>query len=177
MYEQLLTRFHWLALSNEQRLLMRQLFNIPKSGGVEMMGGRIMSDGSNENDLKAVNIKSMQEFLGGVDEDDTFESLFNRTVAKVDDMIEAEAVARLEAEQAERNFKRHEEVGDIVQSMIDTFNRLPIDAQEKVRTVMREKQKELGQEALESVINHLKETPNVNIKKAGRPKKAEEGSH
>lgn len=48
-----------------------------------MVSNKIISDGSNEHDLKAVNIATMQEFLGKKDMDDTFESLYNATLDKL----------------------------------------------------------------------------------------------
>lgn len=127
------------------------------------MGGRIMSDGSNENDLKVVNIKSMQEFLGGVGEDDTFESLFNRTVAKVDDMIEADKQTKLAEQLAEQlaveNQSKAKSVEEIVESIIVTINNLPMEGRMQLYARLVPKETPI-------------ETPNANIKKAGRPKKA-----
>ncbi len=114
---------------------MRKEFNIPKSGGVQMQDNRLLSDGSNENDLRAVNITTMHTFLGPETEViHSFEDLFNLTVSKIDLMLqdkfkkEEEEIKRLDAK------KRNEEVDHIVASLVETFNALPIDAQARVRS-------------------------------------------
>lgn len=89
-YEHILTRYEWLKLSHEERVKMREIFEIPRSSGVEMVNNKIISDGSNEHDLKAVNIASMQKFLDHADMDDTFESLYNATLEKLAVLLKPE---------------------------------------------------------------------------------------
>lgn len=166
-YEQILTRYHWLQLSNEQRILMRQIFNIPKSGGVEMMGNKMLSDGSNENDLKAINIKSMQDFLECTSTDDTFMDLYDRTIEKVNKIISDAKETELRNNINQDAQQRTIEINQIVNSIIETITNLPLDAKMRIKHAISSHD-EVDQEEI------TPETPNVTIKKAGRPKKVKE---
>jgi hypothetical protein len=159
MIEKLLTRYQWLRFSNEQRLLMRQTFNIPKSGGVEMMGNQMISDGSNEKDLKVVNIASMQEFTESNEKD--FDKLLELTIEKIDVMIKEEAEEK-EAVAAKAKAKvRNKEISEVVQSILETINNLPLDARMQIKS-------HLGTESNEQESTSTKET------KKGRNKRGTE---
>ncbi len=156
-YEMLLTRWHWLQLSTEQRQAMRDAFNIPKSGGVEMQNGKIMSDGSNESDLKAVNVQSMQTFLDSTET--SFENLYNLTIKKIDEMIE-DHKAEAQAEEDKKNaVTRKETVENMVDSLLETITNLPMDAQIRIKT------------ALGSTGN------NTNVKESTSTKEGKKGSN
>lgn len=175
--EILLTKYHWLQLSNEQRFLLRKYFQIPKSGGVEMQDNKMLSDGSNEHDLKAVNIASMHSFLG---EDsllmESFEELYNLTIAKIDLLIEEEK-KNLEAwRDKDLAEERNKKINEIVGSTILTIENLPTDAQAKIYNHMLSRfQKVTSSAIVDSNINTIITT--TNVKKAGRPKKVKEGNN
>lgn len=170
--EILLTRYHWLQLTGEERQLMRETFNIPKSGGVEMLGNKIMSDGSNENDLKAVNIESMQNFLQCKSDTDTFESLYNATIVKVQGMIAEQKVNQESVNLGSGNKSLSE--SEMLDSVLVTITKLSVDSQFKVKSFINTI---LGMESSVVINTNVVETPNVTIKKAGRPKKVKEGSN
>lgn len=125
-----LTKFHWLKLSNEQRFLIRKEFNIPKSGGVEMMGNQMISDGSNEKDLSVITVGSMQTFLGQESSGtDSFSELFNHMIEKIDSMIENENKKKFEEVQKILKQNRLQELDEVIDNVIATINNLPLDVQ------------------------------------------------
>ncbi len=167
--EILLTRYHWLQLSVEQRQLMRDIFQIPRSKGVEMMGNKILSDGSDENDLKAVNIESMRTFLGQESVKlGTFELLFNATIEKIDSIfLDRETERQLEL-QKENTTKRVHDTQEVVENVLATIENLPLDAQVQIVQALSDLSvKQIGDTTIK----------NVPVKKAGRPKKVEESSN
>lgn len=118
------------------------------------MNNKIISDGCNEQDLKAVSIKSMQFFLDRYDQDDTFESLYNEVIAKIDDLI---AEPELE--------------DDSVAILTEEYKLLT--AEDKIKFVQAIT--EVKEEPITKEV--IKETPHAIIKKGGRPKKVKEGSN
>ncbi len=81
----------WLELSEETRGKLRDLFAIPKTGGREVYGKRLVSDGTTPENLKALSLEKMQEFLGGTIEPD-FHLLFRTVVNKIENPELAEEV-------------------------------------------------------------------------------------
>lgn len=132
--EKLVTRYEWLKYDNDQRLLMRAIFHIPKSGGVEMQDNKMLSDGSNENDLRAINIESMQQFVESEVKD--FDKLFEMTIEKVNELLKEEADRKTEEERKKNTGKRLEDIEQIVDSTLETIAKLPIDAQVKIKVAL-----------------------------------------
>lgn len=130
-----------------------------------MLGNKILSDGSDENDLKSVNIVSMQEFLGIASTDDTFESLFNATVEKVKGLLLQKEIDLLEQEKKERSNKRTQDTQQIVETLLTTIENLPLDAQVQITQALSD----LSVKQADST----NETPHVTVKKAAKGKKAE----
>ena len=60
----MLSRLKWLELPFEVRLIIAEVFNIPKRGGTIVEGHRVVTDGFYEEDLAKLTIADMQEFLG-----------------------------------------------------------------------------------------------------------------
>jgi hypothetical protein len=71
----------WVSLSNEVRYRMRTIFNISQSGITEVNDGRVVSDGTTYEDLKALTIEKMQKYVDNPTTD--FHKLIDLTVAKV----------------------------------------------------------------------------------------------
>lgn len=171
--EQLITQFHWMQLNNEQRILMREVFNIPKSGGVVIQNNTMLTDGSNENDLKAISIESMQKFVASPDTN--FEFLYNSTLIKVDQMIKERKEKEYQELEKENTHKRLFEINDIVNSTLETIINLPLDAQIKIKTALNHigEQKENVKETSSTEEN--KESSNQQGTKVagsrGRPSK------
>lgn len=157
-YEQMVSRYHWLQLSNEQRNHLRLIFNIPKSGGVIMQDNKMMSDGSDENDLKAMNIETMQGFLRS--KETSFEKLYNATIAAVDALIQDEKDTAIEQIKQTQSHKRMEDIELIVESTLETIASLPMDAQIRIKNVL---------------VSIADTKPNV--KKGSRTKESQEGSN
>ena len=78
----------WCSLPNEVRHRIRTVFQIPRSSNVVVNDGRIESDGSTYEDLKALSVDKMQEYLH--EEMTDFHKLFDMVVARVnEELIEA----------------------------------------------------------------------------------------
>ncbi len=75
----------WVLLPLEIRQKLIKQFDIPKSGGSEMQtlstGSRIVSDGHTHQDLKAISLEKLQEFLSSTDTD--FYALLNQAIVKL----------------------------------------------------------------------------------------------
>lgn len=173
----LITRYHWLQLTNEQRALMRETFSIPRSGGVEMMNGKMTSDGSNERDLSSISVESMQKYIGS--EETSFEKLFDLVVAKVNEIIKEKEQDKLLAEDRISAEERNKKMNELVSSLILTIENLPLDAQAKIWNHLENKfPKSIEKDPnVDTINNNKNENINVPIKKAGRPKKVEKGSN
>jgi hypothetical protein len=96
-----LSKFDWLKLPLLVRLRLRRDLEIPRSGGNILDGQRLVSDGHTDENLATITIEKLQAYLGS--EDDSFETLWEATVLKATQDIEAEEKAeesRLFAEKA-----------------------------------------------------------------------------
>ncbi len=78
----------WLALKMQTRIKLREVFAIPKSKGSLVEGNVVKSDGTTHEDLQAVTLAKMQEYLGS--ENGTpggdFAALFNACVDKIEEI-------------------------------------------------------------------------------------------
>lgn len=70
---------YWVGLPSEVRDVLRKQFNVGKSGGVIVSDGRLLSDGSNDENLKVINTESLQDLLGSKETD--FEKLLGNAIA------------------------------------------------------------------------------------------------
>lgn len=82
----------WLALPMEVRLKLKKIFNIPKSEGVNVVDGRVVSDGHTHPDLARISVPGMQSYLGSTSSDDFF-ALFEEVLHKVSVEIASEIVS------------------------------------------------------------------------------------
>ncbi len=83
----------WVSLSNEQRIRIRSIFNIPRSQHVHVDDGRIITDGTTAEDFLALTIEKMQTYLKSDVTD--FHKLFDLVVARVQDEIEGKPIAEV----------------------------------------------------------------------------------
>lgn len=99
-----------------------------------MVGNVMESDGSNEADLKAVNVESMQAFLESDEKD--FDLLLSFTVDKIDSLLEDTKQKKIEEAKAHDTHKRIQEIDQVVDTILETINNLPIDAQIKIKVAL-----------------------------------------
>lgn len=71
----------WVSLSQEIRLKLVKIFEIPRSSATHVNNGVLETDGHTYNDLKAITTEKMNNYLGGPIELDYF-TLFNAVVIK-----------------------------------------------------------------------------------------------
>jgi hypothetical protein len=73
----------WVSIPNEVRYRIRSIFKIPMSSNTVVDDGRILTDGTTNEDFKHLTIQKMQIYL---DDDSTdFHKLFDKVVARVND--------------------------------------------------------------------------------------------
>lgn len=77
-----LTPFEWLQLPQEARTLFKETFKIPRTGGSIVVDNRVISDGHTIEDLGAVSLKSLQEYLGTTE--DHWDRLLQLTINKME---------------------------------------------------------------------------------------------
>lgn len=82
----ILSMHMWTALSSEQRARIRSQFNIPRSSHVEVVDGRILTDGTTPKDFEALTVEKMQVYLKS--EINDFHILLDLVIARVQDEIE-----------------------------------------------------------------------------------------
>lgn len=90
----------WLTFPQEVRDRMRKAFNISRSTGTHVDGGRVVCDGSTDLDLQVVTDAKMQELLKS---EAVGEALLAETVAyfsKESEVEKEEAIKKEEAEQS-----------------------------------------------------------------------------
>ncbi len=86
----------WLSLPMPIRVKLRQLFSVPRSKGTTMEGGVVKSDGTTYQDLQAITLEKMQQYLGNGDPN--FGLLFDLVIQRLTDEDK-----ELEPPQVERN--------------------------------------------------------------------------
>lgn len=72
----------WLQLSMPVRGRLVQIFNIPRSKGTVLEGNVVKSDGHTFDDLTAITVEGMQNYLGTDDHD--FMTLFNKVIEGIE---------------------------------------------------------------------------------------------
>lgn len=82
----ILSMHMWTTLSSEQRSRVRTLFSIPRSSHVEVVDGRIQTDGTTPKDFESLTVEKMKEYLKS--QSDDFHALFDLVIARVQDEIE-----------------------------------------------------------------------------------------
>lgn len=75
----------WVSLSQEVRNKVRSIFDIPRSGNVEVIDGRIQTDGTTYEDLKFLTVEKMQKYTGDTHTD--FHKLFDKVLVKVNEEL------------------------------------------------------------------------------------------
>ena len=78
----MLSRLIWLSLSSETRQKLKILLSIPRTGGTEVVDGRVVSDGYTDRDLQVITLERLQELAGSTESD--FYKLFNQLVQNVE---------------------------------------------------------------------------------------------
>ena len=81
----ILSAHTWVSLPNEVRYKIRSIFNIPRSSNTVVNDGVIETDGTTNEDFKALTIEKMQEYLGDTSTD--FHKLFDKVLERVSDEL------------------------------------------------------------------------------------------
>lgn len=67
---QVITPPIWLSIKPETRNKLRQDLGIPHTGGTEVWGNRIVSDGTTQQDLNVITVQKLQDYLDYAESDD-----------------------------------------------------------------------------------------------------------
>lgn len=109
----------WLEFSRPVRERLAEIFSIPKSKGALVENNKVLSDGYTFEDLTAITVPKMQEYLSSEELD--FMQLLTNTVSKIQLEIDT-------ADQEERTklaeSQRTTEVHTLLANWLDTLKRL-----------------------------------------------------
>lgn len=125
--EKLVAIHQWLSLGNEERLYLREVFKIPRSSGTIMLDGKLQSDGHTLNDLRAINVESMQKYLGT--SETNFDKLLDLVVEKTIVEVTKQREAVLKKMESEHQEEARQRAYVISASILDTIKKLPVEAQ------------------------------------------------
>ncbi len=73
----------WVSLPNEVRRRIRVAFNIPRSSNTVVNDGVVETDGTTNEDMKAMTTEKMQKFVSSDSTD--FHKLFDLVLAKIEE--------------------------------------------------------------------------------------------
>jgi len=115
---------YWVSLPTTVRAKMREYFGISRSTGTAVDGGRVVCDGSNEQDLSVVSVEKMQILLGSTET--SFETLIEQTIKYFTDELEREQNERNEKDEDERvsiQKVEAEVLADAVEKLVETVTK------------------------------------------------------
>lgn len=140
---------------------MREVFQIPRSGGSVMENGKLTSDGTTDKDLAAITVESMQEYTGSTLT--KFEELFAASLDLVNSTLAIKEQDLQDAITKKNAAKRNEEINELVDSLLITIDNLPYDAQARAYA------------HLTNILvkkNNVKETSSTEVSEEGSDLKA-----
>jgi hypothetical protein len=82
----MLSKSYWLGLKSTTRQSLKILLDIPKTGGSEVYGNTVVSDGFTDSDLATVTLPKLQEFMQSDDTD--FYGLLGTLISRIEAPIE-----------------------------------------------------------------------------------------
>ncbi len=129
--EKVLYVSQWVQFGNEERLLMRELFSIPRSSGTIMLDGKLTSDGCTQSDLSAVTVEKMQRFLNSTEE--SFDILLANTLEEVYSLVKAKHDARFAEQLQVQHDEKMANATKIIASIMTSIKNLPIEAQQLLK--------------------------------------------
>lgn len=118
MLKHQLTTVQWLELPIEIRGKLREIFNIPKSTGAQILNKTVVSDGFTHQDLSVVTVEAMQAFLRS-DVDD-FWKLMEMTLKRVYEMRDTDLkvqIAEAKEEKEKLSESKAEALADLAREM------------------------------------------------------------
>lgn len=77
----ILSMHTWVSLTSEQRNMIRQVFNIPRSSHVIVNDGRIETDGTTPSDFEHLTVEKMKGYLHSESVD--FHKLFDMVLERI----------------------------------------------------------------------------------------------
>ncbi len=80
-----LSNHTWVSLPSEVRHKIRILFKIPRSSNTVVDDGKIITDGTTDEDLKHLTTEKMQEYLHDTSTD--YHKLFDKVIARIVDEL------------------------------------------------------------------------------------------
>ena len=108
----------WLQFTPETRHELRRIFNIPMTGGVEVVDNHVMSDGTLPRDLQVVTLKALQDVL-----DSSSANFFELLQEMVDTIEHREEPKAFETIQKETDKNAKELIDAIDEAAQEIFNK------------------------------------------------------
>src|SRR5260221_10529239 len=86
---------YWLGVRQETRAKIASFLGISKTGGSEVIGQTVVSDGYTADDLSVITLERLRHELGLTESDDNFYQLFDELVRRLElPPIELDLTAR-----------------------------------------------------------------------------------
>lgn len=123
MLKHQLTIPQWLSLPPELKNRLKELFDIPKSAGAQIMDQKLLSDGHTHDDLAHITVEKMQAFLETKEED--FWELMSQVLVKLNQEWELEkqmSKKEYEKMKQEQKERKAEALADLAQKMEEIAN-------------------------------------------------------
>jgi hypothetical protein len=117
----------WLQLSNEERLAMRKILDIPRTGGSVVEDDKVISDGCTQNDLNVITITSLQRLMDSEDTD--FFSLWGEAIKNVQAMLKEEGEKLKKITEAQMIVQEEQNAEISAGIMLNSIKRLPMIVQ------------------------------------------------
>lgn len=156
----MLSKLIWLSLSRETRQKIAILLEIPKTGGVEVVDGKVISDGYTDRDLQSITTGKLQEFMGSTEPD--FYKLFNQLVINIElPMVELKAPEIIE----EKVKPTPEKIDKLIDLLIEQGEaKRTLEVVDKTPNAEELKEEKEAEKVIEKVIKQVRDKKSKKLK-------------
>lgn len=93
----------WLGVRHETRLKIAKIFNLPKSGFVEVSNNKVICDGHSQKDINLLTISAMQQYLNS--EEDDIQVLFEKLVYVLENAISVDLTQTIKKDEPKKTIE------------------------------------------------------------------------
>ena len=93
----------WLGVRHETRLMIAKLFNLPRTGIVEVSNNRVICDGHSQRDLMLLTRDKIQDYLGS--EEDDMMALFDKLVYVLENSISVDLTQTIKKDEPKKTIE------------------------------------------------------------------------
>jgi len=93
----------WLGVRHETRLMIAKLFNLPRTGMVEVSNNRVICDGHSQSDLMLLTRGKLQDYLNS--EEDDMMALFDKLVYVLENSISIDLTQTIKKDEPKKTIE------------------------------------------------------------------------